>query len=163
MFSLEILDSFIEFRTYNHDNREAVFTYIQMVYNRQSPLLTNHPELQDRKKAARTLDIDYDNDSILELIDIYLCRIQSSNAFNMLISYQEAFWEANNKLRRKISDGLDEDKVLKAVETKSKLIDYVENLSAKIAVLTNNIFQEDNQLIKRSEKKRRLTPEYMAK
>lgn len=170
MYSLEHLQSFTEFAQYKSANRDRIFKFIQLCYSKSSPLIKQFPDLQKRKEQAllgaglEPKNFDLDREDIAVLVDVYLCKIQSSNQWDSLISFQECLWESHRVLRAPVWDFIDQDKQIKALETKHKLVAAIETYTTKIEDLYKVIFHSDDKLIDASQKKiRRITPEMMAR
>lgn len=166
MFSLDYINTFSEFSTFHHPDKEKIINFIQLVYNKNSPFIVKFPDLQKRKtecliSADLSPKFDLEDPGYQHLVDIYLSRIQNSNEFETLISIQEALWEANMILRTPVGP-LDEDKKMRTLDTKAKMVGHIQKYTEKIAELTKIIFMDDKKATELNEKRRRITPESIA-
>lgn len=167
------LEIYEEFSTFANENRIEIINFIQLAYNKNSPLVEQYESLPERLKAALTesglpedrawslhlvsVGVDLIGDRIVpqemsivlnmidDMITCYLSKIQYSNYFEMYITYQMFFWELTHRMRNKKSMGADE-KDLKNLDTKVDISDPCYQLIGKIDALRVKIFGENERI-----------------
>lgn len=97
------------------------------------------------------------------MISCYLSRIQNNYKFELYITYQSLFSEYCSRLRSKVPFYIDEDKALKAMETKVKITQPSQDLISSIERLRKEIFGNNTQYADIIDKKVSKGVEYYAK
>lgn len=176
-----------KFKHFNHPVKEGLLLFMLLCYGRNSDLVKNQENLDERRKIASQMAkieawpeiINLEDPDFAELLDYYLCEVESHNTFQMMISCELTFREYQTHLRRpmKIKETIEEEKdgvktskekivmsqedILKACETKGKL----EELSEKTAIRIEKYRAEIYKVIDQETivKAKRLRPENIAK
>lgn len=179
---IDKLKDFEEFKTFRHKEKAKILQYIEYTYSKESELIQSYPSLKKRKEMAVVKSgLDIKDDFVQELMELqainkeedefvkaitslinFYLKNQCDNAFEMLISNQQMFWEFQARIRKPMSEDLDEDKALKAVEIKDKLARASEEAHKRIQNLYKEIYGEEDKMQKEAEKIVRITPELMA-
>jgi len=175
------LESYEEFSSFQHEEKPQIVEFIQLAYNRDSPFVRDYESIPDRLMASLKesslpedrawsihlvsvgVDVIHKGlvppelkltlDQIDDMISCYLARIQNSNDFEMYITFQMLFWEYSQRLRTKVSLLLEEDKALKAMDTKVKITDPCFELVGKIDALRVKIFGGNEKVAKKADEK----------
>ena len=187
------LNEYDEFASFSHPDREGIIKWIQFTYHRNSPLINKYEDIRARSSAAYAasglqmsatysgymLDIGTSHLVFIEntpvgdtefymqldnLVSCFLARLQNSNKFEMLITFQTLYWEYTRRLRSPISLTLDEDKALKSMDIKTKITEPCFDLIKKIDQLKIDIFGENKRISDVAEEKvrRKVSPETMS-
>lgn len=123
-------------------DHQLLIRYVFYCYDKKSKLQT-YPELDKRKKeAARLAGIHPTNVHLKALFDnqfkevremiIAFCRMQNNRLFQMRITALEAFYEYQSIILDPIDQKLDDDKMLRAANLKTKLIEDCDSIHEKI-------------------------------
>lgn len=189
MVSMDKLNAYEEFSSFVHEEKEQILKFIQYAYNKESPYVKQYESLNDRLSSiAKHITINDENvysllalsgtkenyeeeecasdflqAKIDDMISCYLSRIQNNLKFELYITRQLLFSEYLHRLRVKIPFDLDEDKALKAVETKNKILAPCEDLIRAIEKDRMDIFGDNLRHAKIADKKIAKSPEYFAK
>lgn len=97
------------------------------------------------------------------MISCFLSRIQNNYKFELYITYQSLFSEYCSRLRSKVPFYIDEDKALKAMETKVKITQPSQDLISSIERLRKEIFGNNTHYAEIIDKKVSKGVEYYAK
>jgi len=190
MVSMDRLNAYEEFAKFSHGEKEQIVSFIQYAYHIDSPYVRQYESLNDRfSTIARDCPIEdsrvfailamngtkEDNDEAIQndlllqsyiddMISCYLSRIQNNYKFELYITYQLLFSEYCHRLRSKVPFNIDEDKALKAMETKVKITQPCEDLIKVIDRYRKDIFGDNSRHADIADKKvARVRPEDYAK
>lgn len=175
-----VLDSYEEFSSFDHHEKAHIIDFIQFAYNKESPFVKDYEQLPERLVACLKISmlpedrawsvylvsvgVDPLGVGIMDPDLIKLCnslddmigcflRIQNSNDFEMYVTLQMLFWEYSERLRKKVPLTVDEDKALKAMDTKVKITEPCLDLISKIEGLREKIFGLNERAARRAEQK----------
>lgn len=184
-----ILDSFEEFDSFVHNDKNRIIDFIQLVYNKDSPLVKMYENIGDRimasvkiaeipsdsvfvaylldQSGASCASDDFENQKLIynidDMISCYLSRVCNNNKWEMLVTMQILYWEYTKRLRMFVSITIDEDKALKAMDLKTKITEPAFDLIKKIEQLRIDIFGDYKAVADVAEKKvRKVSPETWA-
>lgn len=141
------------FKDFQHEKKKEILRYIELVYDKDSPLAKQVFDIADLKyRAAIDAGLNPDNPDVKEifalenkevaaLIDFYLTRVQNNYQWTNLMTNLELFVEYTSRVRQPISTELDEDKQLVAFEKKAKLRNELANLQLDIEKGFANIYK----------------------
>lgn len=147
--------------------------YLVFMYDKNTPLVTKYPDIEERKKVAVTLASltnQYNADVIedlRELRDPYfdilmgMLRKQNEPVFNMLITQEELFNECMNKMLRKVEEDSSSDE-LSALEKKGKISNLMEETIDRIDRFRSRYYGSDDELAEKGRKYYSTTPEGIA-
>jgi hypothetical protein len=171
-----------EFQSYPHPDRNRVIRYVVMMYDVKSPLRDTYPDLQLRKEAA--LDLagfdknakgDYKDEKVHLIMDMkdeevnalifeYL-KLQNSRTWMMIVSTEEMFLEYQKLIMEPIKkkDGEKEKDILAAADIKKKLREECNAMDSDLERFYKKLSGDDLQVEEVIVKKKRSTPESIAK
>jgi hypothetical protein len=175
------LEEYEEFANFKHEEKAQIVEFIQLAYHKESQFVKDYESIPDRlmaclkesslaedrawsihlvsvgidviQKGLVPPELKLTLDMIDDMISCYLARIQNSNDFEMYITFQMLFWEYSQRLRSKVSLLLEEDKALKAMDTKVKITDPCFELVGKIDALRLKIFGGNEKVAKKADEK----------
>jgi uncharacterized protein (UPF0305 family) len=141
---------------------DSYIRYIALVYDPYSPYVRKYPDIRKRKdNAARKIGIRASSVPI-SLIVWFLRDVIQNTEWVLIASNENTFDEFVERVNTPISDfDDDEEKLIKAVERKSKLLDYMQQINKRIKDLKKTFYQEDDDLLE-NEKKFNYNPENIA-
>lgn len=174
---LDQLNAYEEFSSFVHPEKKEITDFIQHAYNIESLYVKKYESRSDRLNAVskhiKINDVDVAEYLTIEncpkqmpliddMISCYLSKIQNNHKFELYITYQSLFSEYCHRLRSKVPFGVDEDKALKAMETKVKITQPASDLINVISKLRMEIFGDNKKSATHTDKKVAKTPEYYA-
>lgn len=159
----EILDS--EDKTQNYIDR--LIRYTIALYDSQSPLVYQEKELKFRKQAAAELagfheEVDVDvlnkiyeckDERAVKISLLYLKKFIKSRVWAMIVSAEQAFWNATDKLMIQVTEGRNETLALLEIQDRTH---------DRLSKLYIEFYGEDMDLMK-VDKDFHITPEKLAK
>jgi len=161
------------FSSFN-DASESLIKYVLYMYDANTPLKEQFPDLKIRKEQAAILsgfDLDKDKDylsqifffldsKIIEMADEFL-RKQNNRVWSMIVSNEQTFFEYQTKLLRPVDGDRDKD-ILQALQIKSKIMDDLNTINDRLDSYYMKLYGEDQELLKTIKADKRLTPEFIA-
>lgn len=150
---------------YKAGNTIKFYKFVSLVYDFNSPLVLDFPELSERKKQASIiLDYEYnENDFNYDVVTEFVIKKLNSNLWTLITANENTFEEYTGKVNKRISEELDEDKQLKAVQVKNTMLEQMEKMIDRIQNLKNKLFWGDIELVTASGKIKNYTSENVAK
>lgn len=173
MFKDGNLDRFEVFDNFKHEFRAEIITFIQLAFNKESPLVGAYQDIISRREVAALqagLDpekewvrelIEFKNEEVNDLVHCYLSRVQTNNTWQMLITDQMIFWEYQQSCMEPLNMA-DKDKAMKTRALKTKMAADCVAIAARISGYFQEIFADNADAKEAAEKKVRITPEMMA-
>jgi hypothetical protein len=175
------LNSIQEFREYGNGDRNKVIRYIIYCYDLASDFIEKFPNLKERKEACliesgieRNKKDEFDNrciqimdlsdEAVRDMINGYL-RFINNRTWMMLVSTEEMFSEYQKLIMKPISTN-SEDKekdILSAADIKKKLREECNIMDEHLKRYYQEIFGDNEDLKEQHTKKKRVTPESIAK
>jgi hypothetical protein len=156
--------------------KDRLVRYILALYDPQSPIIKEYPDLTSRKRAAaeiagynaekerELLDIVFacDSEYMVNVIVAFLKNIVQSRLWASIQADEQTFWEFVGRMMLPIAkDNKDKDMV-SAVAMKTKLSEDKESISTQLEKNLQRFFSDDDNLKKKVEKKNNWSPESMA-
>jgi hypothetical protein len=155
---------------------ERLVRYILALYDPQSPIIKEYPDLTSRKMAAadiagyhaekerELLDKVFacDSEYMVAIIVSFLKNIVQSRLWASIQADEQTFWEFVGRMMLPIAkDNKDKDMV-SAVAMKTKLSEDKESIVTQLEKNWQRFFADDDNLKKKVEKKNNWSPESMA-
>lgn len=160
-------------KKFKHKDKAKIITYIEAMYNRKSPL-NKIQELENRKQAAcekAKLNpnedwvikmMNFEDESISELVFVYLGIFQNSNRYHKLMSDQQLYWSMMKLIFKPFDEDTlsDEDKAEQKMKLRNSISDQADKLLTKIEYSYSQIYGT-NDVIEMAEMhvRKLLTPE----
>lgn len=156
--------------------KERLVRYILALYDPQSPIVKEYPDLTSRKLAAadiagyhavkeqELLDIIFacDSEYMVSIIVSFLRNIVQSRLWASIQADEQTFWEFISRMLLPIAkDNKDKDMV-SAVAMKTKLSEDKEGIAVQLEKNWQKFFADDDGLKKKIEKRNNWSPESMA-
>ena len=139
---------------------EKQLRYMAFVYDPASPMLKSHPDLAERRKAARKeLGIFSDQEESLPIRLAFITRLIRNRTWTMICSFEAAFYEYNESLHTPVVCEDEGDRV-QAIERKEKLRKGMTSIDADLEELYAKLMDFDEEAV---EKVRVITSESIAK
>lgn len=155
--------TFIEKNGIEVSDPDVSLRYIAWVYDPYSPYVSRFPDIRKRKEhVARQLKTIPALISP-KLVTFFLKELIRNSDWMLIASNENAFEEFAEKVNEPISQLDDEEKVIKAVERKAKLLEYMERINETIKTLKKVFFYDDEDLIAEENVVKTLSPETIAK
>ena len=150
---------------YNPIHPIKFYKFISLVYDFNSPLVLDIPQLDERKKQASIIiGYDFDESSCdYEVITNFVIQKIGNNLWTLITANENTFEEYTGKVNKRIGADLDEDKQLKAVQVKNSMLEQMEKMIDRIQNLKNKLFWGDAELVSASGKIKNYTSENVAK
>lgn len=171
------LEIYPEIKYFKHKNKEMIMRAVVLLYSHNSPFIMYYQNRNDRYLAVyqylyikdglnppkvvpdEWLNIfDRKEEPIKMLVNCYLSKIQKYYEFEMLITFEDMFYEMQETLRTVILD-LEDDKKIQAIAKKTAISKDCLNVIQSIKALKNEIFMSDKELIAESVKYMPVKPE----
>lgn len=175
------LNSIQEFREYGIADRNYVIRYIIYCYDPGSDFIEKFTNLRERKEACLieagfernkkdAFDekcmamMDLSDDAVREMINGYL-RFINNRTWSMLVSTEEMFNEYQKLIMKPVSTaGEDKEKdILAAADMKKKLREECNLMDEHLKRYYQEIFGDNDDLKELHTKKKRVSPESIAK
>lgn len=141
-------------------NNQPMLRYIIMMYDPNSPLRKNYPELDLRKQVA-SQESGYDlqlqdgerseleREVLVESIILYL-RMINNLTWTEMCTTEEAIWEYNRRILEPIKSNDKEKDEMSAVKMKGTMMSELKMMNIRYKELTFEFFGEDDDLIEAS-------------
>lgn len=153
---------------------DKMIAYVLYMYDQNSPLKEQFPDLKIRKEQAAILcGYKLGNDSellqdlfffasskLVEMVDEFL-RKQNNRIWSMIVSNEQTFFEYQTKLLSPVEGDRDKD-ILQALQIKSKIMDDLNTINDRLDSYYMKLYGEDQELLKVIKADKRLTPEFIA-
>ena len=161
------------FKTFQ-DAEDKLIRYVLYIYDLNTPLKEQFPDLKIRKEQAAILsgyDLDSDKEElnniffftstkVISMCDEFL-RKQNNRIWSMIVSNEQTFFEYQTKLLRPVDGDRDKD-ILQALQIKSKIMDDLNTINDRLESYYMKLYGEDQELLKTIKADKRLTPEFIA-
>jgi hypothetical protein len=161
------------FKTFDSAN-DSMIKYVLYMYDQNTPLKEQFPELKIRKEQAAVLSgfsLIKDNeklhdvffflsDQLVDMVDEFL-RKQNNRIWSMIVSNEQTFFEYQTKLLSPVEGDRDKD-ILQALQIKSKIMDDLNTINDRLDSYYMKLYGEDQELLKVIKADKRLTPEFIA-
>ncbi len=161
------------FKTFESAN-DSMIKYVLYMYDQNTPLKEQFPELKIRKEQAAILSgfsLIKDNeklhdvffflsDQLVDMVDEFL-RKQNNRIWSMIVSNEQTFFEYQTKLLSPVEGDRDKD-ILQALQIKSKIMDDLNTINDRLDSYYMKLYGEDQELLKVIKADKRLTPEFIA-
>jgi len=161
------------FKTFDSAN-DSMIKYVLYMYDQNTPLKEQFPELKIRKEQAAVLsgfNLIKDNeklhdvffflsDQLVDMVDEFL-RKQNNRIWSMIVSNEQTFFEYQTKLLSPVEGDRDKD-ILQALQIKSKIMDDLNTINDRLDSYYMKLYGEDQELLKVIKADKRLTPEFIA-
>lgn len=161
------------FKTFDNAN-DSMIKYVLYMYDQNTPLKEQFPELKIRKEQAAVLSgfsLIKDNeklhdmffflsDQLVDMVDEFL-RKQNNRIWSMIVSNEQTFFEYQTKLLSPVEGDRDKD-ILQALQIKSKIMDDLNTINDRLDSYYMKLYGEDQELLKVIKADKRLTPEFIA-
>jgi hypothetical protein len=161
------------FKTFDSAN-DSMIKYVLYMYDQNTPLKEQFPELKIRKEQAAVLSgfsLIKDNeklhdvffflsDQLINMVDEFL-RKQNNRIWSMIVSNEQTFFEYQTKLLSPVEGDRDKD-ILQALQIKSKIMDDLNTINDRLDSYYMKLYGEDQELLKVIKADKRLTPEFIA-
>tara|TARA_R110002050_G_scaffold261364_1_gene401324 strand:- start:736 stop:1332 length:597 start_codon:yes stop_codon:yes gene_type:complete len=161
------------FKTFNKAS-ESLVKYVLYMYDQNTPLKEQFPDLKIRKEQAAILsgfDLVKDNEKLhdmffflstqlIDMVDEFL-RKQNNRIWSMIVSNEQTFFEYQTKLLSPVEGDRDKD-ILQALQIKSKIMDDLNTINDRLDSYYMKLYGEDQELLKVIKADKRLTPEFIA-
>ncbi|MAN63468.1 MAG: hypothetical protein CMI60_16155 [Parvibaculum sp.] len=161
------------FKTFEKSS-DSLIKYVLYMYDQNTPLKEQFPELKTRKEAAAVLsgfDLIKDDqklndmffflsDQLVNMVDEFL-RKQNNRIWSMIVSNEQTFFEYQTKLLSPVEGDRDKD-ILQALQIKSKIMDDLNTINERLDSYYMKLYGEDQELLKVIKADKRLTPEFIA-
>lgn len=156
--------------------KERLVRYILALYDPQSPIIKEYPDLTSRKMAAadvagyhavkeqELLDVIFacDSEYMVNIVVSFLRNIVQSRLWASIQADEQTFWEFISRMMLPIAkDNKDKDMV-SAVAMKTKLSEDKEGIAVQLEKNWQKFFSDDEGLKKKVEKRNNWSPESMA-
>lgn len=174
MSLLSAIDEFEVFSSFQHPSREAIFLYIDAMYNMGSTLISDFQDIEHRKRVAATgagLDItqpwvqnimkNADNE-VNSLVECYIGEIQNNTTFKMLNTAEEYFAELQHLINSKLTDSklnIADEKVFTAAKAKGDLMNLSEITAERIKKYREELYPKELGYEKKIGVRKRIRPE----
>lgn len=153
---------------------ETLIKYVLYMYDQNTPLKEQFPELKIRKEQAAVLSgynlvkdnevlndmFFFRNEKLISMADEFL-RKQNNRIWSMIVSNEQTFFEYQTKLLRPVDGDRDKD-ILQALQIKSKIMDDLNTINDRLESYYMKLYGEDQELLKTIKADKRLTPEFIA-
>ncbi len=147
------------FKTFDSAN-DSMIKYVLYMYDQNTPLKEQFPELKIRKEQAAVLSgfsLMKDNeklhdvffflsDQLVDMVDEFL-RKQNNRIWSMIVSNEQTFFEYQTKLLSPVEGDRDKD-ILQALQIKSKIMDDLNTINARLDSYYMKLNGEDKKLLK---------------
>ena len=161
------------FKTFDSAN-DSMIKYVLYMYDQNTPLKEQFPELKIRKEQAAVLSgfsLIKDNEKLhdvffflseqlINMVDEFL-RKQNNRIWSMIVSNEQTFFEYQTKLLSPVEGDRDKD-ILQALQIKSKIMDDLNTINDRLDSYYMKLYGEDQELLKVIKADKRLTPEFIA-
>lgn len=156
---------------------EKLLKYVVALYDPQSPLFKDYPELAIRKQTAALVagyDVIIDNEYLESLyacnndeeteVVINFLKIVQNRIWAMIVSIEQTIWEYNLRLLSPISKGeSDKDKdLVSAVNMKSKMAEDLGIMNDRLDGYLKKFYGDDRLEEKAEVKQLRFNPQSIA-
>lgn len=172
---LATLDEYEEFASFQHPDREAIFHYIDLMYNLESPLIKDYQDIAMRKAvAARAAGLDLEqewmkviikgsNPEFNKMVECYVGRIQNNLQFQMLCTAEEYFSELQQLINTKIlNKDIGDEKLFSSAKSKGALMEESEVTAGRIENYRKILYPKELG-VEVAGIKKRIRPETMTK
>lgn len=151
---------------------ERLLKYIICLYQSNSPLHKEYPDLNIKKQAAAIIaGYDLFNPILIDLfgcgeeyaprISTFLRQYGDSRLWSIIVANTELFYEFQLRLISPIKEDRDKD-LVSAVSMKSKMSEELEKIHARIESAERKFYGGDEKLFDAAQKVNRYTPENIA-
>lgn len=140
--------------------------YISALYDPNSPLIREEPNLNIRKqKAANVAGFDYGEKELLEdmytfndeaflnAVDKYLKKVQDKK-WAMIVSLEQTWWEWNQRMLKPVSSDKGDKDELQAIEIKARVRDEMMKTEKMVNDLYLQFYHGDEELNNKAQRKR---------
>jgi len=153
---------------------EKLVKYVLFMYDHNTPLKEQFPDLKIRKEQAAVLSgynleedevelnniFFFTNTVIVGMVSEFLKK-QNNRIWSMIVSNEQTFYEYQTKLLRPVDGDRDKD-ILQALQIKSKIMDDLNTINDRLESYYMKLYGEDQELLKTIKADKRLTPEFIA-
>jgi hypothetical protein len=161
----------------NDDGVDKVLKYIAFMYDPETPLREKYPDVERRKEFALTLagfDLDtdttahsltaFDEEWMADVVVNYLVLI-NNRLWTLIVTNEQTFYEYAKRLVAPVqrADGDKDKDVLQGVQIKSKIMEDMDKINDRLTAYYRQISGEDDLMTEVVSKRKRVTPEMMAK
>lgn len=120
------------------------FRYLSLCYDPDSPLMKKYNDMQTRKRFA-ALNVQYEGEHYPEIAIMFIHKVIKSRKHRALLSNEFVFDEYCLRVNTPIT-ALDEDKMLKAVELKNKMLQQMSEIDERIDSQRRQLYNDDTEL-----------------
>lgn len=156
-----IIEEYPYLKELNHTGDENVFRYLSLAYDPNSKLVKQFPDIKQRKAEALRLS-GYDGycDSLLAIR--FVKGVIKRPLWTLITSIDNTFSEYADKVNSPI-DMEEDDKALKAVELKNKMLTQMAEMLKTREALMIQLFDNDKELEDAEVGLKKLKPENIGK
>jgi hypothetical protein len=154
---------------------DKMIRYVILMYDSKSPIKDLYPDLEKRKDVAgalagyegsieslKSLTVDLGPyDELLDMISQYL-QYQNSRLWTMIVTNEQSFYEYQRRIMAEVGGDADRD-ALSAVTLKTKLLEAMDDIDQRLSKYYAELTGSDSTLEDSLTKRRRLSPESIAK
>lgn len=140
----------------------AYFRYLSLCYDPHSPMVKTFPDIRQRRQEA-AMEAVYEGEHFPIIAIEFVKTIVKRRTWIVLCSMDNTFDEYATRVNIPISNSLDEDKALKAVELKNKMLETMVQMIASRDNLMKQMFDNDSELLETEGEITNFTPENVAK
>lgn len=157
----------------DRNDKDKVIRYIVLMYDKNSPLVKQYPNLEIRKNSALalagfvtgdpSLEVykEFKDDDFADMVIDFL-KFQNDYIWMMLCSNEQTFFEFQKTLMLEAAMIRNDKDKISAISAKAKLMEESDNIVNRIINYRKQIFSED-VIIEKSSKRVASSPEEMAK
>lgn len=138
-----------EFSSFKRTGKPKIIKYIELCFDKDSPLNQIQNFRERQLKAAKKSKMDITDDNTLAIIDFrdmevnvlintFLGKINNSNLYDSLISNQFIFWSIQEEMRKPIDS--------KKLRERTDLSKLSETIEERISVLMKKIYGVDEDV-----------------
>lgn len=121
--------------------------YCALVFDPRSPAINDYPDLKMRKEKVLEM-VRYKGETDRRFEIKLLLEIFNNRKFTLLITVRNIFDDYSEKSNMTLEGIDDEEKILKASQMKTKLVNDMFDLMQKESQLLSEIFYDDSEVIK---------------
>jgi hypothetical protein len=156
---------------------DKMLRYVLLMYDVNSPLRQNHPELGKRKQFAASLagydlakddvtalfDFKINDEPYEELLDMIInyLKYQNNWVWAMIVSNEQAFFEYNRRVMMPVEGSKDKD-ILQAINIKTQIMSSQDEIYQRLQKYYRDLSGGDGSLEEAITTRKRLRPEEIA-
>ena len=155
---------------------QKVLLFLIMMYDPGSPAKDKYQDIVKRKEycldvagidkesvLATTL-VDMQDDGWIEMVMSFLIMV-NARLWTLICINEQSFYEFSFRVLKTISGdgGMDEKDILSAATIKTKLMEACDDIHKRLTGYYRELTGDDDDLVRAIERKKRLTPEQIAK